>query len=238
MQIHLRPRLQAAADLLSDRDTVADIGCDHGRLSCSLLQQNACKRCIATDISEASVQKTIALSAHVGVTDRIDVRLGDGFLPLHIGEADAVALFGMGGTLMTRLLDACQTPLQGASIAVFQPMRAYADIRKYLYQNHYEIIADEIALDSGRLYQIIAAVPPTPRAQLQKLPEGWPEDCFDVGFLSYEREDPLLAMLAAYMLRQHEKRLATAQGKPSAALLEKKAADMKKILRLIGGNGC
>lgn len=238
MQIHLRPRLQAAADLLFGRNTVADVGCDHGRLACAMLQQGGCKQCIATDISALCLEKTKKLAEHVGVGDRLDVRAGDGLKPLATGEADAVAILGMGGTLMARLLDVCEAPLAGAKLAVLQPMRAYADIRRYLFEQGYVFLEDRVVLDAGRLYQLIAVAPPDTTRPLQKMPPEWPADCYEVGFLSWQKQDPLLPMLAAMRLAQYEKRLQTAAGKPTAALLFKQAEDMRTVLRLVGGMGC
>ena len=110
-RLNLRPRLASAAAqlaLLPDTACVADIGCDHGRLCCALLQQHAGWRCIASDLSAPSLRKAASLAAFVGVAERAEFRLGDGLLSLCPGEADAVALCGMGGTLIARLLEAAE----------------------------------------------------------------------------------------------------------------------------------
>ena len=76
---------------------VADIGCDHGQLCCALLQRDAEARCVASDVSAPSLQKARELAQAVGLVERISFRCGDGLSVLEAGEAEAVALLGMGG---------------------------------------------------------------------------------------------------------------------------------------------
>ena len=49
--IRLDPRLRCAFELLQGAVTVADIGCDHGKLTAALLLEGGCRRVIAGDIS-------------------------------------------------------------------------------------------------------------------------------------------------------------------------------------------
>ncbi len=224
-RIRLRPRLFAAAELLQNAHTVADIGCDHGRLCAALLQSGAAQRVIAADISPASVQKAQALARLTGLTGRMDVRLGDGLFVLSPGEADALTLCGMGGTLITELLAAAPVPLMGARLAVFQPMRGVEDLRRYLFSHGFRIVRDVIVPDAGRLYQVFSAEPGR-----DELPDGWPADCFALGHRSLH--DPHFPALVKKMLTQHEKRLLSARGTGGQALLEQKAAHMRRVLEL------
>ncbi len=223
--IHPRPRLSAAIEMLRGSDTVADIGCDHGRLSCALIQQHAARRCIAVDISGPSLEKARLLADYTGLADRVETRLGDGFSPIAPGEADAAALMGMGGTLMTRLLEACQTPLNGCARAVFQPMRGVEDIRAYLFFNGYPIVDDRVVEEAGRYYQIFLAQSPIGEGA-QTLPEGWPEDCFILGHTAFLHRDPLTLVLAKRKLALTEKRLR--QG--SAEALEVQVRQLRQVI--------
>ena len=155
-RIHPRERLECAIELLSGVRVVADVGCDHGRLSCALIQRNLAQHCIAIDISEPSLRKAERLARQIGADDRIETRLGDGLKPLVAYEADALAILGMGGTLMTEILDVIP-PLMGATKVVLQPMRAPDDIRKWLYERNYPILDDRVVFDAGRQYQIFSA---------------------------------------------------------------------------------
>ena len=225
--VHVTPRLEAALDLLSGYDSVADVGCDHGRLTAALLQRNACRRVIATDISEPSLEKAKNLIDRIGKSDAVSFRAGDGLRVLEPNECDAIAILGMGGTLMNRILDACAIPLAGAKAIVLQPMRAQSDIRAYLYQNQYRILADRIVYDHGRYYQIFKAEPgdsPDP------IPDGFPESFFDVGYRSFSDRDPLLQKLCEQQLFTHEKRLRAAAGSDGERILAEKIRALRMIL--------
>lgn len=227
MAVHLRPRLAAAAAMVPEGcRAVADIGCDHGRLGVALLQQGRCERVIAADIGEAPLKRARALYARCGLTERAEIRMGDGLSVLRPGEADAVCICGMGGALMARILAAASPPLMGAKVCILQPMRGVEDIRRWLYENRYRIVTDRVIKDAGRYYQVFSAVP----GERDTIPPGWPGGCFDLGH--HALGDPLLPDLAKAMLAQHELRLRTAGGTRGEALLREKAAWMERILEL------
>lgn len=222
-RIHPRERLDCAIELLSGARVVADVGCDHGRLSCALIQRNLVSRCIATDISEPSLQKAERLIRKIGAQDRIETRLGDGLMPLAASEADALAILGMGGTMMTQILNV-EPPLMGAEKCVLQPMRAAEDIRRWLFERNYPVLDDRVVLDTGRYYQIFSVGQPLPRTQ--SLPDGWPDGCFFLGYTAFARREPMMRQLA-------ERLLATARRKQRtqrAQALETQTQQLEQIL--------
>ncbi len=229
--VHLSPRLEAALDLLKGSSVVADIGCDHGRLTAALLQQKICTQVIASDISEESLQKARNLIGYIGLSEFVSFRAGNGLTVFHAGECDAIAILGMGGTLMARILDAAKTPLNGANSIVLQPMRAQSDIRSYLHQNGYRITDDRIVREGARLYQILCAVPDQ---VLQALPDGWPEAFYDVGFVSFQKKESLLPELVDSQLKQHIARMKTAGGTQGEAALRKKIEALLQIRSMLG----
>lgn len=229
--VNITPRLEAALEMLAGFDTVADIGCDHGRLTAALLQRHVCDRVIASDVSGPSLDKSRSLIKHIGLSDRVSFREGDGCSVLTPGECDAIALLGMGGTLMVRILEACAVTLAGAKAIVLQPMRAQDDIRHYLHQNGFRIVCDRIVFDHGRLYQVCKAVPGnTPEA----LPAGFPEGFYDVGYRAFVDRDELLPALCKQQLAAHKKMLRTASGTEGEAIICHKIRSLEQILNEIG----
>lgn len=227
-RVELTPRLEAALSMLSGSRTVADIGSDHGRLCAALLQRGVCERVIATDISEPSLLKAEQLIRYIGMSDRVTFRVGDGLRVLNPNECDAIALLGIGGTLMCEILDASETPLCGAASAVLQPMRAQCDIREYLYRHGYHITDDRVVAERDRLYQIFRAVP---IGTEQPWPDGFPKDFFDVGFVAFVNRDENLPALCSGQLFQHEKRLISAKGTEGEGKLSEKIAALRQILQ-------
>ena len=228
--VHITPRLEAALDMLRGYDTVADIGCDHGRLVAALLQKQVCKNVIASDISEPSLEKARLLIDRIGLSDRVSFRTGDGCAVLNLGECDAIAILGMGGTLMTRILDACPEPLMGAKALVLQPMRAQDDIRRYLYRNSFHIVSDRIVSDHGRLYQVFKAVPDTVS---EAVPDGFPDEFFDVGYRSFLERDPMLPSLCRQQLACHRAMMKSAAGTAGEEVILQKINALEQILKQI-----
>lgn len=228
-RLRLKPRLAAAADMLSGLGTVADVGCDHGRLACALLQSGAIRRCIAIDISAASIEKCARLAALVGVSDRLELRLGDGLSALVPGESDGVALLGLGSALIVRLLERSAVPLAGAKLGVFSPMRAPDELRYYLWNAGYHICDDRVVEDSGRLYQVFCVSPPDGRGR-DELPDGFPRDCFSVGYAAFLGGGPLFTRLVRRQLGELERRLRTARRSAGEAALEHRAQNLRRIL--------
>ena len=229
-RVGLTPRLLAALDMLSGSETVADVGSDHGKLAAALLQRGICRHVIATDISASSLEKAKILIGHIGLDSQTEFRTGNGLEVLKVGECDAIALLGMGGTLMCGILHAAETPLKGASFAVFQPMRAQSDIRSYLYRNGYHITDDRVIPEHGRYYQIFRA---EHHDCPQKWPDGFPNGFFDVGYMSFQQKDEHLIALCSQQLRQHQKRMLTAVGTQGERKLAEKIAALEQILNAL-----
>lgn len=225
--VHLTPRLIAALQMLAGSACVADIGCDHGRLTAALLQQNVCQRVVSSDISKPSLAKAEELLSRIGRKESVSFRLGDGMQVLEPYECDAVAILGMGGTLMCRILEACSVPLMGAKRVVLQPMRAQDEIRAYLFRNRFRVTEDRIVLDHGRYYQIFQA---EPGETSDPVPEGFPEGFFDVGYRSFADRDLLLGALCKQQLSCHRKMLSTAAGSDGESVLTEKIQALQTIL--------
>ena len=117
--ITLDPRLSVIAELVGECESYADIGCDHGRLGAFLLQTGRMERAQLTDVSAESLQKARRLIGLLGLSDRVDFRVGDGARALE--EPPEVAVIaGMGGALIARLVREGREYL-GDSRLVLQP---------------------------------------------------------------------------------------------------------------------
>ena len=154
---HLDDRLARAAALFPACVYGADIGADHGRLSCVLLAKGICQRMCVADISPASLRKAERLLQVHGLSDRADVTSGDGLTVLP-KPAQAIAILGMGGRTVSEILQAGREKLQNAALI----LSAHTDIllvRRTLFQLDYWIETEEIAQVSGRMYVVLRALP-------------------------------------------------------------------------------
>lgn len=153
----LDDRLSRAAALFPACAYGADIGADHGRLSCFLLFSGTCQRMCVADVSAPSLEKARKLLDRYGLTARADIRVGDGLSVLD-RPADAVAILGMGGHTISGILQSGADRLRGAALI----LSAHTDVdlvRKTLMRLPYRIEREEIAFAAGRYYVVLRAVP-------------------------------------------------------------------------------
>lgn len=158
----LTPRLSAAAQMIGKCHCFADIGTDHAYLPIYLIMNGFCKKAIASDIGNGPLKRAsdTALKYH----QNISLRLGAGLDTLLPGEADVVAVAGMGGLLIAEILKAGMDKLGSAKKIVLQPMTAIPELREYLTENGWKITDERIAKEGDKLYVLMSVRPPKSQA--------------------------------------------------------------------------
>ncbi len=149
MSVNLTPRLSAAASLVRGGGIIADIGTDHGYLPVHLIQSGRVKGAIAADIGKMPLQNAAKTVENYGLGDLITLRLSDGLREFSETDADEYIFAGMGGTLIAEKL--AETPwVKNSNLHfVFQPQSRAEDLRKFLFENGFEINS-ELAIHEGR----------------------------------------------------------------------------------------
>lgn len=154
----LSKRLQSIANFVLKDANVCDIGTDHGYIPVYLIKENICKKVIATDISKGSLDKIIDLIKKENLEKHIETRLGDGLDILKSNEADTLIIAGMGGILISEILEKGKEITESIDKYIFQPMIGSKDLRKYLVENHFKIIDEDLVFEEGKYYEIIYAI--------------------------------------------------------------------------------
>lgn len=151
MRLHADTRLRAVLDEIQCQ-TLADIGCDHGRVSVGALLEGKAAKVISVDRSAASLHKCKLLGEEAGVEDRLDCRLGDGFNPIKEGEADVAVIAGMGGHEIIKILSSVR--YNGRLLLVAH--QDADELRRFL-SGKYGIEKDYTIFCGGRYYNLIVA---------------------------------------------------------------------------------
>ena len=156
--IKLTDRLSAIANEIKKGETVADIGTDHGFLPIYLWEAGISPKVIMADISKGSLEKARqnCLSTHPDMV--FDLRLGDGIKVLENGEVDAVAIAGMGGILMTEILEADLEKTKSLKKFILQPRNNVGVLRKWLLDNGFDIINEQLVLEGKYICEILTVV--------------------------------------------------------------------------------
>lgn len=154
MTLELSPRLRALADWVEPGcRCLADIGTDHGYIPAALLLEGTIRRAVASDIAGAPLDRARATAERWGLTERMDLRLGDGLGVLTPGEADAVVIAGMGGDTLVDILAAA--PWCRETDLLLQPMSRAEVLRTWLAENGFAIRRERLVQDRGVLYPIL-----------------------------------------------------------------------------------
>ncbi|MFC4599374.1 tRNA (adenine(22)-N(1))-methyltransferase [Cohnella hongkongensis] len=153
----LSRRLTALAERVSPGARLADIGTDHALLPVYLALEGTIEYAVAGDIHAGPVNAARRQVAQAGLETVVDVRLGDGMSVLRPGEVDTVAIAGMGGSLMVRILEQAGERLNGVETLVLSPHVAEDAVRRWLSEHRY-VLDDELLLEEdGVIYTLLRA---------------------------------------------------------------------------------
>ncbi len=154
---NLDARLSVAAEYVRQDAVFADIGCDHAYLPVFLLKSGRIKRAICADIAEKPLQSAKTNVAENGLSDFVDFYLTDGLFGLDgLGITD-ISICGMGGELITDILNSAEFVKNEKINLILQPMTRQADLRRYLAYNGFVIKEECVAVAAKKIYFCILA---------------------------------------------------------------------------------
>ena len=153
--MELSGRLAAIAAMVPPGSRLADVGTDHGFLPVYLLKTGRIAGAVASDLRPAPLEKARHNAARHGVADKISFRLCPGLEGIAPGEADVIAMAGMGGETILHILEAAPWTKEGGYRLLLQPMSSQPELRSWLWRSGYRILRETVARDNGRLYAVL-----------------------------------------------------------------------------------
>lgn len=218
--IELSKRLRTIAEYITPGARLADIGSDHALLPIFMLQSGRSPAAIAGELNPGPLQAARKAAASVGLTDKLSVRQGDGLAVLEAGEADAVTIAGMGGALMSGILDSGSRDgrLIGVNELVLQPNIGEDAVRAWLLANDWYLAEESVLEEDGKIYEVLHAVRDERAGERNAA-------LYQGDFLGLNLE---AAILHAVLLRMGPHLLR----RPNAALLDKWASELSKLERI------
>ena len=152
----LSKRLQTIADFVKKGAVVADIGTDHAHIPIYLIKNNIISRAYACDINTGPLEKAEENINYYGVKN-IELRLSNGLEKLKTDEADTVIIAGMGGELITDILERGRRFFDTERKFILSPHTKTDEVRKYLLSNGFEITKEDMCIDEGKFYTVMEA---------------------------------------------------------------------------------
>ncbi len=193
--MELKGRLKLIANKVKDCNVVSDVGTDHAYIPIYLVKNGICAKAIAADVKEGPINAAIQNIQRYGLEDKIEARLGDGLKPIKPGESDGIIIAGMGGILITEIINARLDVAREAKMLLLQPMNHIEDVREWLYSSGFEIYDEELVNEGVKLYTVICA-----RWTGKNTVKN--EIDFIVGEKLVEKRDPLLGVLISRRIKQ------------------------------------
>ena len=149
-------RLELVASFVPQGAILLDVGSDHAYLPIELIERGQIESAIAGEVVEGPYQSAVKnVEAH-GLKEKIQVRLANGLAAFE--EADQVSVItiaGMGGRLITRILEEGLDKLANVERLILQPNNREDDLRIWLQDHGFEIVAENILEEAGKFYEIL-----------------------------------------------------------------------------------
>ena len=149
-------RLELVASFVPQGAILLDVGSDHAYLPIELIERGQIESAIAGEVVEGPYQSAVKnVEAH-GLKEKIQVRLANGLAAFE--EADQVSVItiaGMGGRLIARILEEGLDKLANVERLILQPNNREDDLRIWLQDNGFQIIAESILEEAGKFYEIL-----------------------------------------------------------------------------------
>ena len=149
----ITPRLKCIIEH-TNGNRIADIGTDHAYIPIHLIQNDMAEYIIAGDVRQGPVDIARANVKKNGLSGKIEIRLGSGLSILKKGEVDTIIIAGMGGQLISEIIDADIEIAKECNL-VLQPMNAQYELRKYLINNKFKITDEDIAVEGFKVYNVM-----------------------------------------------------------------------------------
>lgn len=158
MNVKLSKRLQQIAEQVPANSRIADIGSDHALLPTYLVQSGRIRSAIAGEVNPGPLEAALRQVKEAGLSDRIQVREGNGLAVLQAGEVDVITIAGMGGALIVQILNEGMEKLGGVQVLVLQPNVGEELVRKWLFEHKWLLDSEAIMEEDGKIYEIIKAI--------------------------------------------------------------------------------
>ena len=155
MQTPLSNRLRKVAEYVPEGARLLDVCSDHAYLPIYLIEKGHIDFAIAGEVVKEPYESAVSNVANAQMTDKIDVRLADGLAAFE--ESDQISVIticGMGGYLIAEILANGRAKLDKVERLILQPNNREDELRDWLAQHGFRIVAETIMTENDKFYEI------------------------------------------------------------------------------------
>lgn len=149
-------RLELVASFVPQGAILLDVGSDHAYLPIELVERDQIKSAIAGEVVDGPYQSAVKnVEAH-GLKEKIQVRLANGLAAFEEeDQVSVITIAGMGGRLIATILEEGLDKLASVERLILQPNNREDDLRIWLQDNDFQIVAESILEEAGKFYEIL-----------------------------------------------------------------------------------
>ena len=150
----LSKRLSLIAQFVNEGSSVCDVGTDHGYLPAFLYMSGRCKTVCATDINEKPLMSAKSNLDRLGAND-VRLILCDGLSGVTRADADVVIIAGMGGEVISGIIERASFLRDDTVRLILQPTTAAKELRLFLAQNGFAVEREQAIEENNKVYSIM-----------------------------------------------------------------------------------
>ncbi|KXT60394.1 tRNA (adenine(22)-N(1))-methyltransferase [Streptococcus oralis] len=149
-------RLELVASFVPQGAVLLDVGSDHAYLPIDLVEKGHIEHAIAGEVVEGPYQSAVKnVEAH-GLKEKIQVRLANGLAAFEEeDQVSVITIAGMGGRLIATILEEGLDKLASVERLILQPNNREDDLRIWLQEHGFQIVAESILEEAGKFYEIL-----------------------------------------------------------------------------------
>ena len=149
-------RLETVASFVSQGAVLLDVGSDHAYLPIELVEKGHIERAIAGEVVVGPYQSAVKNVENHGLSDKIQVRLANGLAAFdESDQVSVITIAGMGGRLIASILEEGFDKLAHVERLILQPNNREDDLRNWIQDHGFQIIAESILEEAGKFYEIL-----------------------------------------------------------------------------------
>ena len=152
----LGPRLALCASLVREGSLFCDVGTDHAYLPIWLLKMGKISRALACDVNPGPLEAARRDGARYEVGEELSFRLSDGLRQVSPQEAEDIAIAGMGGELILRIIEETPWLRNEGKRLILQPMSSVPELREGLKELGFAVLKEEAAQEGTKVYSAFA----------------------------------------------------------------------------------
>ena len=149
-------RLELVASFVPQGAVLLDVGSDHAYLPIELVERGQIEAAIAGEVVVGPYQSAVKnVDAH-GLEEKIQVRLANGLAAFEEeDQVSVITIAGMGGRLIATILEEGLDKLVNVERLILQPNNREDDLRIWLQDHGFQIVAESILEEAGKFYEIL-----------------------------------------------------------------------------------